>query len=175
MNPPGGAEPHSHPAGPLGESRSVQREGTSNATRCEDVRVQRIVDFFEQLQPQDLQRMGSLYTADADFKDPFNEVRGVPAIEAVFAHMFRSLDQPHFIVRDVLVQDDQCFLGWDFVFRLKRGKREELRVRGASHLLLAADGRIRTHRDYWDAAEELYEKLPLLGALMRWLRRRVNA
>jgi steroid delta-isomerase len=27
------------------------------------------------------------------------------------------------------------------------------------------------HRDYWDAAEELYEKLPLVGALMRWLKR----
>ena len=48
-------------------------------------------------------------------------------------------------------------------------------MRGASHLVLAADGRIAVHRDYWDVAEELYEKLPLLGALMRWLKRRVNA
>jgi len=39
----------------------------------------------------------------------------------------------------------------------------------------APDGRIAMHRDYWDAAEELYEKLPLLGSLMRWLRRRANA
>ena len=45
-------------------------------------------------------------------------------------------------------------------------------VRGGSHLVLAEDGRIRAHRDYWDAAEELYEKLPILGRLMRWLRRR---
>ncbi|WP_413888997.1 hypothetical protein [Candidatus Aalborgicola defluviihabitans] len=37
------------------------------------------------------------------------------------------------------------------------------------------DGRILDHRDYWDAAEELYEKLPLLGGLMRWLKRRANA
>jgi hypothetical protein len=28
------------------------------------------------------------------------------------------------------------------------------------------------HRDYWDAAEELYEKLPVLGGLMRFLKRR---
>ena len=27
-------------------------------------------------------------------------------------------------------------------------------------------------RDYWDAAEELYEKLPIVGTLMRWLKRR---
>jgi hypothetical protein len=34
-------------------------------------------------------------------------------------------------------------------------------------------GRVSLHRDYWDAAEELYEKLPVVGALMRWLRRRI--
>jgi hypothetical protein len=28
--------------------------------------------------------------------------------------------------------------------------------------------------DYWDAAEELYEKLPVLGGLMRWLKRAAN-
>ena len=33
-------------------------------------------------------------------------------------------------------------------------------------------GRVAFHRDYWDAAEELYEKLPGLGGLMRWLKRR---
>ena len=48
-------------------------------------------------------------------------------------------------------------------------------MRGASHLELADDGRIAWHRDYWDPAEEVYEKLPLLGGLMRWLKRRAAA
>lgn len=43
-----------------------------------------------------------------------------------------------------------------------------------SHLHWDAEGRTVMHRDYWDAAEELYEKLPLLGGLMRWLKRRAN-
>jgi hypothetical protein len=47
-------------------------------------------------------------------------------------------------------------------------------IRGGSHLTLDPDGRISDHRDYWDAAEELYEKLPGLGALMRWLKRKAN-
>jgi hypothetical protein len=38
--------------------------------------------------------------------------------------------------------------------------------------VLDPQGLIVLHRDYWDAAEELYEKLPVVGALMRWLRRR---
>ena len=45
-------------------------------------------------------------------------------------------------------------------------------IRGASHLKFDGEGRIRYHRDYWDAAEELYEKLPVLGGLMRLLKKR---
>jgi ketosteroid isomerase-like protein len=144
-------------------------------TPSADIRARRVVEFFESLRVEDLARLGELYAHDAFFKDPFNEVRGLAPIEAIFAHMFRSLDGPRFVVHDAVVQGDQCFLSWDFVFRLRRSGGEALTVRGASHLRFGSDGRITSHRDYWDAAEELYEKLPLLGALMRWLKRRVNA
>jgi len=33
-------------------------------------------------------------------------------------------------------------------------------------------GEVVFHRAYRDAAGELYAKLPLLGSVMRWLRRR---
>jgi steroid Delta-isomerase len=140
-----------------------------------DARVARIVAWFERLSRSDLAQIGSLYTAEAWFKDPFNEVRGAPAVARIFEHMFDSLTEPRFVVHEALVQGDGVFLAWDFVFRMKRAPAVEQRIRGASHLRLAADGRIAWHRDYWDAAEELYEKLPLLGALMRWLKKRANA
>ena len=146
----------------------------ARAVQTADPRVQRIIDRFEQLKPEDLDTMHLLYSEQARFKDPFNEVQGVPAIRGVFAHMFTSLDGPHFEIQEVLVQGDQCFLTWDFVFRMKRFRKDEQRIHGGSHLRLAPDGRIDMHRDYWDVAEELYEKLPVLGSLMRWLKRRAS-
>ena len=138
--------------------------------------VQRLVSFFEQLQPQDLQRLAELYAPDARFKDPFNEVQGLNAIELIFAHMFKALDTPHFIVTERIVQGRQCFLVWDFRFRMRRFDTTTWQtVRGSTHLVFNDDGLVTMHRDYWDAAEELYEKLPLLGGLMRWLKRRVNS
>jgi steroid delta-isomerase len=130
------------------------------------------VAFFEQLKREDLPQLARFYAADTRFKDPFNEVVGVEAVAGIFRHMFDSLDEPRFTVRDVVVQGEQAFLAWDFVFRMRRFNRAEQRIRGGSHLRFGADGRITEHRDYWDAAEELYEKLPVLGGLMRWLRRR---
>jgi steroid Delta-isomerase len=141
-----------------------------------DLAVQRIVVFFETLQPSSVQGMGDFYAPDACFKDPFNEVRGLVDIQRIFSHMYVALDKPHFVVTDRVVQGSQCFLVWDFKFYFKRFDTTTLQtVRGTSHLRFAPDGRVNYHRDYWDAAEELYEKLPLLGSLMRWLKKRANS
>jgi steroid Delta-isomerase len=147
-----------------------------SAQRTTEAHVVRAVNWFERLSPADLPRIGEFYTADARFKDPFSDVQGVPAITAVFAHMYRTLESPRFVVHDSVANDDRCFLSWDFRFRFKRfAPTVDQSIHGATQLRFAADGRIVLHRDYWDAAEELYEKLPAVGALMRWLRRRAMA
>ena len=138
--------------------------------------VQGLVHFFEQLKLQDLTRLPAIYAPDARFKDPFNEVQGLPSIERIFVHMFESLDSPHFIVTERIVQDAECFLVWDFRFRFRRFDTQTWQtVRGGTHLVFNEAGLVTLHRDYWDAAEELYEKLPGVGALMRWLKRRTNS
>ena len=135
--------------------------------------ISRFARYFEQLQPADIARLGQYYAADARFKDPFNDVRGVPAIARIFQHMFDSLDQPRFVVTHQLQQGSDAFLSWDFTFRFKNFRRDQLQcIQGATHLKLDHAGLVTLHRDYWDAAEELYEKLPLVGGLMRWLKAR---
>lgn len=137
--------------------------------------VTRVIAFFENLSPADVATIGQLYAPQARFKDPFNDVVGVPAIQGIFAHMFDALQQPRFVVTGRLVQGQQCFLTWDFLFAFKNfDKGVTQTVRGASHLVLNEQGLVTLHRDYWDAAEELYEKLPVVGALMRWLKKRAN-
>ncbi|KNZ33359.1 MAG: isomerase [Methylibium sp. NZG] len=143
--------------------------------RCDDARVARIVAWFEAITPAALGQLDAIYHPQARFKDPFNEVQGLAPIRRVFEHMFVALDEPRFVVRDIVVQRDQCFLSWEFIFRFKRFSREVQTVRGGSHLALDAAGLITLHRDYWDAAEELYEKLPAVGPLMRWLKKRANS
>jgi steroid delta-isomerase len=134
--------------------------------------ILRLRAFFEHLQPEDVACMAEIYTEQAFFKDPFNELRGLPAIQRVFAHMFHTLDEPRFVIIDVIAQDQQCFLSWDFLFRM-RGSAGERRIHGSSHLRFAADGRVDYHRDYWDAAEQFYEQLPLLGSVLRAIKRRL--
>ena len=148
---------------------------TDAAAWASSAHVDSIVAFFETLSPASLAGVGTIYAADARFKDPFSEVQGLQAIERVYTHMFESLHAPRFVVTGRVLQGSECFLTWNFCFRFQSIQPAQAQtVRGCSHLVLDDQGRIATHRDYWDVAEELYEKIPGLGALMRWLKKRAS-
>ena len=137
--------------------------------------TENLATFFETLSPQSVAQLHTVYDEQATFKDPFNEVQGLPEIERIFRHMYVALDQPHFVVTGQVVDGAQAFLTWEFRFRFKRFDTTTLQaVRGASHVVFNEQGLVTMHRDYWDAAEELYEKLPVLGSVMRWLKARAN-
>lgn len=132
-----------------------------------------LVRAYEALNAQNTAELAACYAPDARFKDPFNEVQGRAAIERIFAHMFEQVDAPRFRVTGQFPADGSAMLIWEFHLRF-RGEAQARLIRGASHLVFDAQGLVREHRDYWDPAEELYAQIPLLGGLMRWLRRRLT-
>lgn len=135
--------------------------------------TERLRHFFETISLDTVAHVRALYAPTAWFKDPFNEVKGVAAIENIFRHMFEQVQTPHFVIHDTALQDNGAFLTWDFRFR-RKGRHGDIEIiRGATHVRYDRYGRVTYHRDYWDAAEELYAKLPILGGLMRFLRRRL--
>lgn len=144
--------------------------------------LQALIDWFEHLSPATVDRVPDLYAANAEFKDPFNEVRGTEAIARIFRHMFTQVDAPRFVIGSRFGSEGDegdeggVMLLWDFHFR-SRGPLapQAMSVRGATHLRFDTQGRVILHRDYWDAAEELYAKLPLVGWLMRGLQRQARA
>jgi steroid Delta-isomerase len=131
-----------------------------------------LVAYFGNLTEGSVDELGRYYAERAYFKDPFNEVQGIPAIQEIFRHMFHQVSDPRFIVTERLVADNGVMLAWDFRFRFRGWKSAETQlVRGVSHLRFDEVGKVVYHRDFWDAAEELYAKLPVLGLVMRGLQR----
>ena len=135
--------------------------------------------YFETLSPSNLQTLEHFYTNDALFKDPFNDVIGIVAIKTIFQHMFETLDQPRFVITHQLFDIHQAFMCWDFLFSLKSAPQKTYTVKGSTHLLLETDSdgivKIKSHRDYWDPAEEIYEKIPGIGFIFRWIKKKSTA
>ncbi|MEO8385020.1 MAG: nuclear transport factor 2 family protein [Betaproteobacteria bacterium] len=133
----------------------------------------RLVEYWQSLTPATVSAISTVYADDAYFRDPFNEVTGIEKIRHIFADMFVRLDEPKFNIIETIEQPHGALLIWDFTFRIKTLKPQlDRRIHGTSHIRFAADGRVQYHRDYWDAAGELYEQLPVVGSLMRYLKKR---
>jgi len=132
------------------------------------MKLDALIQFYNEFTPASVERFPEFYSADAWFKDPFNEVRGIEAIQRIFTHMFGQVAEPRFVVAEKVVDANGAMLAWEFRFRMKLWRKGELQViRGVSHLKFDAAGKVCYHRDYWDAAEELYEKLPLIGPVVK--------
>ena len=135
--------------------------------------LRRLIDYFEHITVESAAEIDEHYTETAYFKDPFNEVQDVQAIRHIFTSMFEQVNSPRFVVHTAIEQGLEVFIAWDFLFEMQRFKKGETQcVRGSSHLRFTPQGLVEYHRDYWDTAEELYEKIPMLGGLMRWLKKK---
>jgi predicted ester cyclase len=126
--------------------------------------------YLETLTPETLAHLSDHVTEDVRFKDPFNDVRGVDAMARVFRHMFENVRDIKFEVRRAMMEDDVCLMQWRFQGEL--GGRPWA-FDGTSILRFAPDGRVAEHIDYWDAAGNFYERLPFIGWLLSWVRRRL--
>ena len=67
-----------------------------------------------------------------------------------------------------LFEYDPCYV----LERLREGDLDF--VDGVSEVHLAEDGRVAAHLDYWDPTPGLWQRIPLLGTVLRGLRRRIG-
>jgi len=135
------------------------------------MKLDALINWYSTLTPETIPGISKLYHEDAKFRDPFNDVRGHQAIAAVFEHMFETTEDPGFLIVSTQKEGNIAWVSWIFNFRL-RGKA--LSIEGVTRLDFGPDGRVVIHRDYWDSMD-LFIYFPLLGTLLRYLKRRTSS
>jgi hypothetical protein len=134
--------------------------------------VARVKTLFESFEPQRGWDIASIYDDAVVFQDPFHRIEGRAGLEAYFAKMAKSLKSCRFHFTDTFYGEaDSAMLVWTMDATLARPAGMKLSVAGSSLVRFTADGKVRAHRDYFDAGEMLYEKVPGLGLLIRGIKR----
>lgn len=128
-------------------------------------RLDAYVAFFERLALETLGELDALVTPDVRFKDPFNDLRGVENMRKALAMAFEH-GTPRFEVIDRARSGHAAYLLW----RYTHGTG--FAIEGMSEIRFAPDGRIAEHIDHWDSGTQLYMHVPVLGWLIRLVRRR---
>jgi steroid Delta-isomerase len=128
--------------------------------------------FYETLTPERLGQLDTLCAPDVRFVDPFNDLRGLSDLYRVFDHMFTVLEAPKFVIEDTALSPAAAYFKWTFTARAKGRASMPIHLVGMSEVRFAPSGLIIEHIDHWDAASQLYARLPVIGGAFRWLGRR---
>lgn len=143
--------------------------------------LSRYIEFMCNVSEARLAALADLVTDEVIFRDPFNDLRGREAFARCMHEMLEQVGELRISVTHVgplapvdgTAEEQRHVLRWTFDGVLRSLGNRPWSVTGMSEVWLATDGRVSAHIDYWDAARGLYEHLPLVGSLVRWLRRRL--
>ncbi len=133
--------------------------------------LERFKDNFKDFQQADWSQLGEIYADNIVFRDPVHELRGLVALEEYFLSLGADLLDCRFEYLDQVVSDDSAYVKWIMHFRHPRLGNDLIDVRGVSHLRWSE--KIEFHEDFYDMGAMLYERLPVLGNVTRWLRLRL--
>jgi hypothetical protein len=138
-----------------------------------DEALARFRRFYDEFSPAWIERIEELYAPGFVFKDAFHTIDGdFEAMRTYFRRILTALAHSRFVTEDVATGADGSYVRWRWEW--KRRASDSLRVvPGVTHLRFAADGRITHHTDLFDAAEGFYEALPVVGGVLRAIKRRL--
>lgn len=128
--------------------------------------------YFERVSLDNLNELRDLCVPDVRFRDPFNDVRGHDQIVRVFAKMYEDVAEPTFEVIDNAVSGSNSYIRWVFRFKNKKNGAP-FSIDGMTEVHFDDAGRVTAHLDHWDVASQLYERVPVLGTVLRAIRRRL--
>ena len=128
--------------------------------------------YFENLTPDTLPEIARIATPDMRFRDPFNDVRGIDNVVRLLGTMYAH-GTPRFEILDRALGQSAGYILWRFT-NDPGGGRAPLMITGMSEIHFAPDGRISEHIDHWDSGGQFYERIPVLGWLIRLVRKRLE-
>ncbi len=142
------------------------------ARAVEPVVLARFRAAYQALDKDHLHLLDEIYASDVVFEDPLHRIEGLDALRDYFARMYEGVESISFEFGTVLHTAQEAMLTWTMHMRHRRLRPgETLALPGATHVRFGEQ--VHYHRDYFDAGALLYERLPLIGSLVRAVRNRV--
>ena len=130
------------------------------------------IELFEKLSPERIRDAEVVVHPAIHFKDPFNDFVGIDLFRKLLDKVLNDVSAPNFIVTRQVRDGDVLFLRWIFSGTVAR--LGFLEVTGMSEIRFDREGRVIEHVDHWDASEQFYARLPVIGGLIRLIRGKIK-
>ena len=136
----------------------------------------KIYDFFNDTNKDNMkEQVEKFYAPSAVFEDPFTKVTGRDRLLSYYEGLYKELDSISFDIKTEFQSGDETVAIWTMTMKHKNlAGGEAVVVDGVSFVRFENDKAVY-HRDYFDAGALLYEHVPILGSIVRWLKGKMAA
>ena len=127
---------------------------------------------FNKLNSETLHLVDEIYAPEIHFLDPIHEVKGIENLRKYFANLYDGVVYCQFDFSEEVVQGNSAAIPW--VMHLEHGnfrKGHRVAVPGISHIRF--EEKVTFHHDYFDMGKLIYERVPLLGGVVRTIKARL--
>jgi hypothetical protein len=137
--------------------------------------LEKFSSFYTDLASMRIEELASIYSDDVIFIDPIAEHVGLSAVEGYFARLLENAKYCQFEIHSQLhATNSQCMVTWTMEYKTPRmNKGKAIKVDGLTILTLKKD-KIVFHRDYYDLGQMVYENVPLLGRVIKMIKRKMG-
>lgn len=138
--------------------------------------LERLQDFFSDMTVESVRANATfVYAPEAYLNDNVVGISGVDRITDYFAHAALQADVLDIVFLDVARSKTDYYIRWQMRVDAKAlSDGESVFTYGTTQFRFDREGRVIIHRDFWDAATGIYEHLPYLGPLIKYVHRKLG-
>jgi hypothetical protein len=141
----------------------------------EEAAIERFKDFLTLYTEENVMaKIRHVYAENAYYNDALKEVNGIDAIEAYLLKGLKALESCTFEFPDTAVSGGDYYFRWVVDMKYKiLNKGRAFRSYGMTQIRFDETGKVVLQQDFWDSASGVFEHIPLLGGLIKLIKRRL--
>ncbi len=159
----------------LDQYAEATQQTTSTSAEARDAGVERWKALLEEFSIENMEGKVSLVYADQFFfNDTLKTFREVEELEHYLLETAKMLQYGTVSYDDVVHSGENTYIRWKMVYRSKTlSPKQDIVTIGMSHLQFDEDGKVVLHQDFWDSTRGVFEHVPVLGAGIRAIKKRL--
>jgi hypothetical protein len=154
---------------------TVSVQGPPRGSASEKAAISRFEQFLGHLNEKTARdETEKVYAPDAFLNDTLKTLHGSAAIRDYFIKTAQGLESMTVTFDDVAVSGRNYYFRWTMDTRMKHlAKGKTVRTIGVTLVRFDPQGRVLIHQDFWDSAQGVWDHVPVLGTVIRWIQSKI--
>ena len=130
--------------------------------------------FFQNLSLEKMDLVDDFYASDIIFQDPIHKLSSLDALKSYYKNLYSNVSSIRFEYGNSFESGSHVTLEWKMFLKTPAfNSGNEIIVDGVSLIEFNSAGKAFKHRDYFDMGEFVYERITILGSIIRYIKNRM--